>query len=77
MVAATKSSVVKTRGMANGCPKVLEGSGFVVAPNRVMSTAHLVTGADSLSVGVDGTRYNAQVVSYDPNVDIPSSTCRI
>jgi S1-C subfamily serine protease len=42
----------------------------VVAPNRVMSMAHVVAGTDSVSVEVDGTRYDAQVVSYDPNRDI-------
>src|SRR5581483_1221204 len=46
VVAATQGSVVKIRGLANGCQKVLEGSGFVVAPNRVMSNAHVVAGAD-------------------------------
>ena len=71
VVAATKSSVVRIRGVSPSCQKVLEGSGFVVAPNRVMSTAHVVAGTDSVSVEVDGTRYDAQVVSYDP-----SSWCR-
>ena len=42
----------------------------MVAPNRVMSTAHVVAGTDSVSVEVDGTRYDAQVVSYDPSRDI-------
>ena len=42
----------------------------MVAPNRVMSMAHVVAGTDSVSVEVDGTRYDAQVVSYDPSRDI-------
>jgi S1-C subfamily serine protease len=42
----------------------------LVAPNRVMSMAHVVAGTDSVLVEVDGTRYDAQVVSYDPNRDI-------
>ena len=70
VVAATKSSVVKVRGVSHSCQKILEGSGFVVAPQRVMSTAHEIAGTDSVSVEVDGTRYDAQVVSYDPNHDI-------
>ena len=70
VVAVTRSSVVKIRGVAPGCQKVLEGSGFVVSPNRVMSNAHVVAGSDSVTVEVDGETYDAGVVSYDPNADI-------
>jgi S1-C subfamily serine protease len=80
-VAAAKSSVVKIHGVAPGCQKVLEGSGFVVAPNRVMTAAHVVAGTDSVSVEVDGNTYIAQVVSYDPDanvslLDVPDLTAR-
>jgi S1-C subfamily serine protease len=70
VVNATRSSVVKIRGLANGCQKVLEGTGFVVRQGRVMSNAHVVAGADSVTVESDGTTYDAKVVSYDPNADI-------
>jgi S1-C subfamily serine protease len=69
-VAAAKSSVVKIRGVAPSCMKVLEGSGFVVAPNRVIATAHQVAGSETVSVEVDGKTYVAQVVSYDPDTDV-------
>jgi S1-C subfamily serine protease len=70
VVAATRPSVVKIRGVAPSCQKVLEGSGFVVSPNRVMSNAHVVAGSDSVTVAVDGQNYDAAVVSYDPDADI-------
>jgi len=70
VVAASRPSVVKIRGVAPSCQKVLEGSGFVVAPNRVMSNAHVVAGSDSVTVEVDGQTYDAGVVSYDPQEDI-------
>ena len=70
VVTATRPSVVKIRGLANGCQKVLEGTGFVVKQGRVMSNAHVVAGADSVTVESDGTTYDAKVVSYDPNADI-------
>jgi S1-C subfamily serine protease len=70
VVAAARASVVKIRGVAPGCQKVLEGSGFVVAPNRVMSNAHVVAGSNSVTVEVDGQTYDAGVVSYDPDADI-------
>jgi len=37
VVNASRPSVVKIRGVAPSCQKVLEGTGFVVGPNRVMS----------------------------------------
>jgi len=70
VVALTRPSVVKVRGVAPSCQKVLEGSGFVVAPNRVMSNAHVVAGSESVTVEVDGQTHDASVVSYDPNADI-------
>jgi S1-C subfamily serine protease len=70
VVAATRPSVLKIRGVASSCQKVLEGSGFVVSPNRVMSNAHVVAGSESVTVEVDGQTYDAGVVSYDPSADI-------
>jgi S1-C subfamily serine protease len=70
VVAATRGSVVKIRGVAPQCQKVLEGTGFVIAPNRVMSNAHVVAGSDSVTVEVGGQTYDAFVVSYDPSADI-------
>ncbi|BBZ36891.1 acid resistance serine protease MarP [Mycolicibacterium confluentis] len=70
IVETVRPSVVKIRGMAEGCQKVLEGTGFVVAPNRVMSNAHVVAGSDSVTIDSDGTEYSATVISYDPDADI-------
>ncbi|WP_319429580.1 acid resistance serine protease MarP [Mycobacterium sp. RTGN5] len=70
VVANARPSVVKIRGVAPGCQKVLEGTGFVIAPNRVMSNAHVVAGSDSVTVEAEGQTYDATVVSYDPNEDI-------
>jgi S1-C subfamily serine protease len=70
VVANARPSVVKIRGVAPECQKVLEGTGFVIAPNRVMSNAHVVAGSDSVTVEAEGQAYDATVVSYDPNEDI-------
>ncbi|MEZ0357198.1 acid resistance serine protease MarP [Mycobacterium sp. SA01] len=70
VVGNARASVVKIRGVAPGCQKVLEGTGFVIAPNRVMSNAHVVAGSDSVTVEAEGQTYDATVVSYDPNEDI-------
>ncbi len=70
VVSKSKPSVVKIRGVATACQKVLEGTGFVIAPNRVMSNAHVVAGSDSVTVEAEGKKYDATVVSYDPSADI-------
>lgn len=49
---------------------MLEGTGFVVAPQRVMTNAHVVAGSTGVTVEVDGTPYDATVVSFDPNHDV-------
>jgi S1-C subfamily serine protease len=70
VVAATQPSVLKIRAIAPSCQKVLEGSGFVLSPDRVMTNAHVVAGANSVTVEASGNPYDATVVSYDPSVDI-------
>ncbi len=70
VVAATQPSVVKVHAIAPSCQKVLEGSGFVLSPDRVMTNAHVVAGADTVTVAVNGNPIDATVVSYDPTVDI-------
>lgn len=70
VVTTARPSVVKIRGVAPACQKVLEGTGFVIAPNRVMSNAHVVAGSNSVTVEAEGKEYPATVVSYDPDADI-------
>jgi S1-C subfamily serine protease len=70
VVAKAQPSVVKVRGEAESCQKLTEGSGFVVAPNKVMTNAHVVAGAETFSVEVGDKTYEAQVISFDPKLDI-------
>lgn len=63
-------SVVKVRSVAQSCQKVLDGSGVVVGANRVMSAAHTVAGAESVTVSDGDEERPATVVSFDPNMDI-------
>jgi S1-C subfamily serine protease len=63
------SRIAKITGVAN-CSRGLEGSGFVYAPQRVMTNAHVVAGVGSPQVEVDGQSYEASVVVFDPEVDI-------
>ena len=71
VVAVAGPSVLRIRGMAPNCQKVLEGTGFVIAPTRVMTNAHVVAGSDSVTVDTDeGRSYDATVISFDPKADI-------
>ncbi len=63
-------SVVKIRGNAPSCSRALEGSGFVVAPQRVMTNAHVVAGTDEVGIESTSGDYRARVVYFNPEVDI-------
>ncbi|GLW70121.1 serine protease [Kitasatospora phosalacinea] len=71
-VLRAKGSLVKVLGTATSCGKTLEGSGFVFAPHRVMTNAHVVGGVDEPTVQVAGAGqlYDATVVRYDWQRDI-------
>ena len=51
-VAAARQSVLKIYGQAPPCERMIEGSGFVYAPERVLTNAHVVAGTDSVTVQV-------------------------
>jgi S1-C subfamily serine protease len=63
-------SVVKIVGSAE-CGRGIEGSGFVYAPGRVMTNAHVVAGVDQPVVTVEGERrLDGRVVVFDPELDL-------
>ncbi|MEU0069176.1 MarP family serine protease [Streptomyces sp. NPDC006332] len=67
---AAKLSTVKIEGVAGTQGR--EGSGFVYAPQHVMTNAHVVAGIDSPSVRIGGVgrAYESRVVLFDPNKDV-------
>jgi len=62
-------SVLKITG-TNDCGRGVEGSGFVYADGRVMTNAHVVAGVDDPEVEIGGDTVSAEVVHYDPDVDV-------
>lgn len=70
VVRDARSSVVKVRGRAASCARALEGTGFVVAPNRVLTNAHVVAGTDQVAIEIGRGQFDADVVSYDPGTDL-------
>jgi S1-C subfamily serine protease len=71
-VANSTRSVVKVVGVATSCSLRIEGSGFVISPQHVLTNAHVVAGVtQDLTVAVrSGRVYPATVVFYDPERDI-------
>ncbi len=69
-VQAAAASIVKIRGVAQACDQRVEGSGFVIAPQRVMTNAHVVAGVRHPTVVLSTGTVAAQVVVFDPDKDI-------
>jgi S1-C subfamily serine protease len=79
-VSRAEHSVVRVRS-TNKCHQGIEGSGFVYAPDRVMTNAHVVAGVTDPVVDVDGSSETGKVVYYDPRTDVaviavPTGTIR-
>jgi MFS family permease len=77
-----KPSIVKIQGIAPSCSTKIEGSGFVISPQHVLTNAHVVAGVTGgpFIYGNDG-RYigTGRVVLYDPQrdvaiIDVPNLT---
>jgi S1-C subfamily serine protease len=77
---AAGGSAVKILGYAPKCGLLIEGSGFVYAPQHVITAAHVVAGVTREGLGsavngpvvttAGGVTHRARVVFYDPRADI-------
>ncbi len=66
------NSLIQIDGIAPECGTRVDGSGFVYAPGRVMTNAHVVAGTEQLSLRIRGTgpEYEGRVVYTDPELDV-------
>jgi S1-C subfamily serine protease len=70
-VRLARPDIVKITGVAPSCRRQLEGSGFLYAPERVMTNAHVVAGVhDPVVTTADGQAFDATVVVYDSDRDV-------
>jgi S1-C subfamily serine protease len=71
-VRQAEGSLVQVIADARSCRARLEGSGFVVAPGRVMTNAHVVAGSNRVRilVGGQGQALDADVVVLDTRTDV-------
>ena len=70
VVQQAHASVVKVLGSAPSCARRIEGTGFVYAPEHVMTNAHVVAGTRQVQVDQNETRRDARVVAYDAQRDL-------
>ncbi|MCU1691312.1 MAG: serine protease [Frankiales bacterium] len=71
VVQRVRGEVLKVTGVAGSCGRQIEGTGFVYAPDRVMTNAHVVAGVRRPRVATAGGRsMPATVVLYDPGRDV-------
>ncbi len=68
-VKAAHDSVVRVLGVA--CGLAVQGSGWVAAPEEVVTNAHVVAGEDDTTVKLDGgDELDAQAIAFDPHNDV-------
>jgi S1-C subfamily serine protease len=70
VVGQVQGSVVQIRGIAASCSRQIDGSGFVFAPQRVMTNAHVLAGVTDPTVTAEGKAYDATPVYVDEETDI-------
>lgn len=71
VAASVSASTVRVDGLA--CGRIQEGSGWAVAPNLIVTNAHVVAGEPAGSTSVllpNGTSKPATVVLFNPDVDL-------
>ena len=71
-IRTASASIVEIEGTANSCSRRLDGSGFVISPQHVLTNAHVVAGVGNPNVRVGGVgrRFPARVVVFDPKRDL-------
>jgi len=69
-VGTVQPSVLKILSEAPSCGRGMEGSGFVYAPQHVLTNAHVVAGASSVQVQTPAGALTAKVVLFDPTRDV-------
>jgi S1-C subfamily serine protease len=70
VVGSVRGSVVKISGIAPSCSRQIDGSGFVYAPQRVMTNAHVLAGVGDPVVHAEGADFDATPVYVDEETDI-------
>ena len=67
-----RDSIVKVIGVAPSCSRRIEGSGFVISPQHILTNAHVVAGVTQgqMVITRQGRHLAATVVLFDPERDL-------
>lgn len=65
-----RPSIVRVMGEAPQCERLLQGTGFVVAPDLILTNAHVVAGATTVRLETVVGMADANVVHFDPLDDV-------
>ncbi|MGI9822525.1 MarP family serine protease [Agromyces sp. Marseille-Q5079] len=70
-IVAAAASVVRITGTAFECGVSMSGSGFVIAPDRIVTNAHVVAGVDEPVVETPGHEARSgRIVAFDAGLDL-------
>lgn len=69
-IQAAESSVVRVQGYSVCTRQGATGSGFAIGPDRIMTNAHVVSGVREPVVYWQGRPMSAEVIHFDPQVDV-------
>ncbi|HIW92062.1 MAG TPA: MarP family serine protease [Candidatus Corynebacterium avicola] len=69
-VQQARPSVVRVVGEAEQCNRILQGTGFAIDDDLVMTNAHVVAGTGNVMLETTEGEASAQVVYYNPEEDI-------
>lgn len=69
-IEAAGASVWRVDALAVECRRSQEGTGWVAAPGLVVTNAHVVAGAEQVTLTHGRQRVRAEVVAFDPDRDL-------
>lgn len=70
-LARAAQSVARVSGPTNGCGTISTGSGFVIAPDRIVTNTHVVAGVDHPMIELPGeSAKEGRVVHFDVENDL-------
>ncbi|MDO4927993.1 MAG: MarP family serine protease [Corynebacterium sp.] len=70
LIERLRPSVIHVMGEAQACSRRLMGSGFMIDEDYVITNAHVVAGTNSVTLDTVTGMHNADVVYYNPDLDI-------
>ncbi len=76
-IKAAAGSVLRIDALAVECNRSQEGSGWVAAPGLVVTNAHVVAGAEHVTVRAGARAIPAEVVAFDPRRDLAVLSARL